>query len=404
MSNVDYGQVRNEKIWVTKEPTFNTAAIPAATDAIICRGRATLPSVLTDRVPSEEVRPQAPDIDQLIDRKKPPGEFELPVYCKAPQVTGRTPQWHVLLENVMGSYEEVAGEHRYTLVTDILEESLTITYLADNVLHTYRGCHVSAAAFEVSGSDEGTIRFTGFLGNEVLAGYHTLASAVVGTGAEGDPVTLTLTENLCLLIGPRADDTVNLTIGTEVFKVVGPIDYAAKTVPCLRGQAGSTVAAHAIGDVVEPSVPGPDPDPNDTIIPMTLGSFALDDVVFRVIECTVTNDEHLEARMDEWGEPALTGYRRPLTGRSVDVDFTAYQRRSILAMLTLAELGRQSELVVTIGLPDTVPQIVLTLPRFQIIRPETGESGGEFTQHFTGQGLASSTPGNDGMSVTVRAA
>lgn len=404
MANVDYGQVRNEKIWVTKETTFNTAALPVPTDAIICRGRATLPSVLTDRVPSEEVRPQAPDIDQLIDRKKPPGEFELPCYAKAPFDDTRLPQWHVLLENVMGAFSQSAGQVQYTLVTDILEKSLTITYLADNVLHTYRGCHVSSVAWEVSGSDEGTMRFRGFLGNEVLAGYHTLAVAVPGTGATGDPVTLTMAESVCLLIGPRVDDTVNLKIGTEIFKVVGPIDYTAKTVPCLRGQAGSTVAAHAISDPVEPSIPGPDPDPNDTIIPMTLGTFALDGVVFRVTDCTITSDEHLEARMDEWGESALTGYRRPLTGRSVDVDFTAYQRRSIVALLTLAELGRQSELLVTIGLPDTVPQIELRLPRFQIIRPETGESGGEFTQHFTGQGLASSTPGNDGLDVTVKAA
>ena len=248
------------------------------------------------------------------------------------------------------------------------------------------------------------MRFRGFLGNEVLAGYHTLASAVAAGGAPNDPVTLTMTEDLCLLIGPRGDDTVNIKIGAEVFKVVGPINYAAKSVPCLRGQAGSTIGAHALGAVVEPNIPGPDPDPNDTIIPMTLGTFKLDGVPFRIIDTTITNDEHLEARMDEWGESSLTGYRRPLTGRSVDVDFTAYQRRSILAMLTLAELGRQSVLEVIIGLPNTVPQIVLTMPRFQIIRPETGESGGEFTQHFTGQGLASSTPGNDGINVAVRSA
>lgn len=486
MANVDYGQIRQERIWVTRESVFNTQKQPALRDAVILRGRATLPSVLTDRVPSEEIR-ETPDIDQLINRKKPPGEFELPFYAKTTSTRGRLPQWANLLLNIMGvehivleilsftnletnnntvtvtiagvptvltedvewqagasnaaaatslatAINALAGvgasavgaevlvtrdagtgevqvasnapladlslkEIRYKLATDILEKSLTITHLADNILHLYRGCHASAAVWEVSGSDEGTLRFTGWLGNEVFCGYHTLATTL----PDGAGTSVIVTEDLRTLVGPNADDVVYIKIENEEMKVTS-VDYTTKTLTVVRGQNGTSAVLHTAPLEVAPVFPASDPDNNDTIIPMTLGTFDFGGDVHRIAEAMIGNDEQLEPRIDEWGEPALTGYRRPLEGRIVSMEFTAYQRAALLEILATAERGITTAVTVTIGKAGFGPYITLNLPKYQLMRPEKAERGGEFARVFNGIGLASSTPGNDGLNVSVRAA
>ena len=486
MANVDYGQIRQERIWVTRETTFNTQKQPASRDAVILRGRATLPSVLTDRVPSEEIR-ETPDIDQLINRKKPPGEFELPFYAKSTSTRGKLPQWASLLLNVMGTEQivldvldfadldtnnntvtvTIAGtptvlteevewnaatsnaatatslasainalsgvsavavgtevlvtrdvgigdvqissnaplvdldlkEIRYKLATDILENSLTITHLADNILHHYRGCHVSMVSWVISGSDEGMIRFTGWLGNEVFVGYHTLQTTL----PDGVGTAVVVAEDLRALVGPNADDVVYIRIDNEEMKVTAN-DYATKTFTVERGQNGTSAVSHTAGAVVSPVFPVSDPENNDTIVPMTLGSFVFAGDTHRIAEATISNDERLEPRIDEWAEPALTGYRRPLEGRNVAMEFTAYQRATILELLSSAERGITNVVTVTIGKAGFSPQIILSLPKYQLMRPEKAERGGEFARVFRGIGLASGTPGNDGLAVTVRAA
>lgn len=491
MSNDDYGQIRQERIFVTPEDTFNTQKHPAARDVVFLRARATLPSVLTDRVPSEEIR-TTPDIDQLLDRKKPPGAFELVFYAKGPDDGGMLPQCAALLRNVMGieqmvltvlDYAAIAAmsppgtitvtvegvdhvltegtdfnavtsntqtatniaaaiamisgggidaegssaevlitrddgtgdfsvatdiadtdldltEIRYLLATDILEKSLTITHSADNVLHHYRGCHASSVVFAVSGSNEGEIRFRGFLGNEVLCGYHTLNGGINNTS---DPVTLTFNEALRLLLGPNSTDDIYVQIDSEILRLVpGSENYTNKTVSAARAQAGSTIASHTSGAEVAPYVPGSDPDNNDTIVPMTLGAFVFDGTTHRIAEVSVTDDEKLEPRIDEAFEAALTGYRRPLSGRTVAMQFTAYQRESILQLLPMAQLGTTVDATVTIGRAGYSPQIVLDMPRYQLLRPEKAERSSEFARVFNGMGKASSTPGNDGLSIKFR--
>jgi hypothetical protein len=289
-------------------------------------------------------------------------------------------------------------EIRYRLATDILEKSLTITHLADNILHHYRGCHASAAMWEVSGSDEGTLRFTGWLGNEVFCGYHTLQTTL----PDGVGTSVVVTEDVRILVGPNADDVVFIRIDNEEMKVTA-VDYVTKTLTVMRGQNGTSAVAHTAGAVISPVFPASDPDNNDTIIPMTLGSFIFAGDTHRIAEAVVTDDEQLEPRIDEWGEPALTGYRRPLEGRNVAMEFTAYQRATILELLSTAERGVTSVVTVTIGKAGFSPQIILSLPKYQLMRPEKAERGGEFARVFNGIGLASSTPGNDGLAVTVKA-
>jgi hypothetical protein len=486
MANSDYGQIRQEGVWVTRQTALGVQATAQSRDRVIVRGRVTLPSVLTERVPSEEIR-ETPDVDQMIARKKPPGEGEIPVYAKAPSTPGRLPQWAALALDVMGVEENVlevlafgaltgttvtvtingtptvltegtewtaatsnaatatslataiaaiAGvgatavgaevrvtrddgtgevalsttaastalalqEVRYRLATDILEKVLTITHRADNVVHVYRDCKTRRVAWEVSGTDEGTIRFGLLLGNEVFCGYHTLAA---GVAASGDPVTLTFAEVPRLLLGPLATDTLIVRIDSEEFRLIpGTEDYSAKTVQASRAQNGTTAAAHAIGAVVEPVTPANDPDANDTILPMTLGTFTVGGTEYRLAEATVSHDEQIEARIDEWGEAAPTGYRRSLEGRVITIEFTAYQRRAVLDLLALAERGITQPVTLTLGKPGVTPQIIVSLPQWQSDRPQKGERGGEFARTFRGMGLASSA-GNDGLAITVRAA
>jgi len=490
MSFSDYGQIVQEKVWASRESTFNSYKSPIDRDQITLRGPARIPSVLTTRVRSEEIR-ATPDTDQTIARKKEPAAFELRMYMKAPALPGYLPMCANLMRDTFGietmlftvltfggltgksltvkigdaaptvvtegagwtaatsnaatatslasALDALAGisaiavgavvqvqrdlgtpdvsithnalrtdlDHtgtEYTLKTAILEEGLTVTHLKDNVLSRFRGCKTGAVIAEISGTDEGNLRFTGLLGNEVFAGYHTLGANISGTGSPGDVITATMTEKLAFLLGPLVTDTVFVQIDSEQFEVMGVVDYTAKTVSLKRGANTTALAAHTTGAQVSPVFPGLDPDNNDSILPLVLGVFNVDGDNYRVATATITKNENINARLDEWGEAASTGYRRPVTGRDVTMQFVAYQRSSIVQLETLSERGTTVATLVTAGGQNRAPTIEISLPRCQFTRPEDSERGGEFAVTFNAEGLASSTPGNDGIKITFRPA
>ena len=99
----------------------------------------------------------------------------------------------------------------------------------------------------------------------------------------------------------------------------------------------------------------------------------------------------------------MTGYRRPLEGRVVGGTITAYQRRSILGLATWSEREKQGPATLRLG-KETGPRIILDWERFRLGRVAKGETAGEFTRSFPFTGLASGTPGNDGVAMTVYAA
>ena len=71
--------------------------------------------------------------------------------------------------------------------------------------------------------------------------------------------------------------------------------------------------------------------------------------------------------------------------------------------MTFGEREKEAVLTVTIGSPSlNKPNLLISLPHFRIGKVEKEESGGEFTRSFPFQGLASATPGNDGMALTVQ--
>ena len=53
--------------------------------------------------------------------------------------------------------------------------------------------------------------------------------------------------------------------------------------------------------------------------------------------------------------------------------------------------------------PAAGPRIEIDWPRFRLGRIEKGEQASEFSRSFAFMGLASGTPGNDGISLTVYA-
>jgi hypothetical protein len=299
------------------------------------------------------------------------------------------------------------GEVRYKLTSDILERPFTLVHGTHNAADYYRDCKVSAVQIIASGSDEATLVFSGMLGNGVFAGQTLLATLIDDLNGSSvlrdatDPVTFQV-DDAVFQVGPTAEDYALVKIDDEVFKIpYDGWDPDTKTVTGALGcQLGTSPAAHALDAEVHPYLPGTDPDANDQIIGLTLGEFALDTVAHRVVSAEITKDEQLNGRLDEAFEAALTGYRRPLEGRLVEGTVIAYQRRSILVLSTFGEREKEAAATLRLGRSDG-PRILVSLPKFRIGKVEKGEQDAEFTRTLPFQGLASGTPGNDGIAVSV---
>jgi hypothetical protein len=293
------------------------------------------------------------------------------------------------------------GEVRYQLATDILEQAFTLIHGTHNAVHYYRDCKVSNLQINASGSDESTLVWSGFLGNETFMAQSKLEGTIpVGAPRTSADLVSFALETSVIQIGPTAEDFVWFTVDAEHFRVVS-WDPDAKTGTAFGCQFGSAAAAHADAAEVFPYFPAADPDPNDHIIPLTLGFFKLDGVSYRVVSIEFNKDEQLIARLDEAFEAALTGYKRPIEGRLVEGTLIAYQRLAIMELQTYSEREKQSDCDIMLG-AATGPRIEVNIPRFRIGKVEKGESEGEFTRTFPFQGLASGTPGNDGVDLVIK--
>lgn len=303
------------------------------------------------------------------------------------------------------------GETRYKLKSDTLESLLTIVHSTHNAGDYYRDCHVALVGVRANGNNEAEFVFSGFLGNSVSVIDSILAgSGIDSINASSEPrtsadeVTFEVDRH-AFQLGPTDEDVAYCTIGTEHFKVTA-YDRATKTATAFGCQFGSSPAAHTPGDKVAHYVPGADPEANDTILSMTLGAFTFASNPLRIISIEADKHENTIPRIDEFAEAALTGFKRPLTGRSVGGTLTAYQRNpddptgSVAVLSTFAEAEAEAVASLRLG-SETGPRIVLTWPKFRLGRPEKGEQDAEFTRTFSFRGLASGTPGNDGVSMSV---
>src|ERR1051325_2450656 len=97
----DYATTRQERLWVVDESPFNTLAQPGPHHQVILIPGTTLPPVLFAYTPSEERRP-TPDIADLIQRKKTPSWWFMPVYAKFGSAQARPPSWSLMAEKAFG--------------------------------------------------------------------------------------------------------------------------------------------------------------------------------------------------------------------------------------------------------------------------------------------------------------
>jgi hypothetical protein len=305
------------------------------------------------------------------------------------------------------------GPVRYTLVTrpvDITERLLSMIHYTDNAADYYRDCLVNAVTVRAEGTSEASITFGGMLGNSTSVFQTTLGPG--GLAAHGGTAAILFyVRDLAIQVGPTDLDVAYCAIDGEAFKItafdpvptVGGPNDGCYQVTAIGGQFGTTPATHAGDAEVLPYIPGPDPDANDHIIGLTLGQFAVEGKAYRVINVESLKDERIVPRIDEAFEAALTGYKRTLDPRTVGGTVQAYQRRAMLELANWSELEREGPATLRLG-PATGPRIEIDWPHFRLRRVEKGENAGEFTRSFPFDGLASGTPGNDGITLTVFAA
>lgn len=388
MPRPDYAGTPEELVWFAEEATFNTLTDPATTDAVIPLPGVTLPPVLPEFTPSIQRSPSA-GVRELIKRKKRPGAWSIPTYLKAAAAAGTAPQVRTALKRGFGVETVNAGVSVvYTLATAIQETSFSIWHWKDNIMSGFRGCLANVIRAEVSGSDEGRVVLEGFAGNEVFAG-----TSKVGIAMDAVQTTLTLPagEARRFQVGPAASDVVHLQIESEIVKVTA-VNYSTDVLTIVRAQKASAAATHALNIEVAPWKPAVDPDADDTVAPIVLGTITLGTLVVRGISFSEEINNALEPRLDEWGEDVLTGYRR--TGkRQVTGAFRAYARQSVQALLSNLERGLVEDAVIVAGSAGTA-SLTFDIDRMRLNNVALDGGGAEFIFEFSYQALES-TVGND---------
>lgn len=382
MAAKNYGQTRNEKVWIKVETTFNTLVQPAVTDAVIPLPGLALPAIMTQYVPSLERRP-TPGVAELIARKKPPGAFTLPFYAKFGAAAGTPPSYGVLLKDGFGA-ETIVGATSvtYAPATAIEETSFSIWHAADdNLLRGFRGCKVNTIELLLSGSDEGRLTFAGFAGNEVFAGVTTLGAAV----ADGVVTTITVVDSTKYQVGPAASDSIRIKIESEAMLVTA-INYATHVLTVTRGVDGTTAVAHSNGLEVAPYLVGADTDPADTIAPITLGAISLNAVTYLGISARMLIDNKLQPVLDEYGESVLTHYVRA-SSREVTGNLRFYSKQATHSLLSAPGRALVEDLILTAGSAGTA-LLTVNADRLRFLNPPVLDQGGpEFIWDFSYQAL-----------------
>jgi hypothetical protein len=279
------------------------------------------------------------------------------------------------------------------VTTDLL---YTVWHWRDNVMVGIGNCLSNAAEFVLSGEDEGKATFEGFGAFLVQAGVSTLGAAL----ADGAGTTLTFAPGTSeRFVATSAQKGIYLQIESEIVLLTA-VDYVAETGTIVRGQQGTTGAAHASGVTVGAWRPGPDPDPQGLIVPVMLGSIDAGSLTnLRVITATLRLDQHLEPRLDEWGQPSATGYR-PTELREVTIEAEAYARQEAAAFSGKILRGREEAWKIrggSPGPPEPAGRVTFDFPRVKL-REIADESGAEeFSRTISADALE--TVGNDELQI-----
>jgi hypothetical protein len=388
----DYAETTNERLWIANESTFNTLAYPAVTDEIIPLPGVDLPAAITERTPSVERNPSA-GIRALIKRKKPPSAWTIPLYLKGSDTPGSAPSYGLLLKKGLGAESFPGGNTaRYDPIADITEQSVTIWHYLDNLMRGLRGALVNQIEISISGTDEGRITFRGFATNEVFAGTSVLNDP---GGISSTDTAVIVADSTRFQVGPASTDKVRGQIESEVVEI-SAINYGTHTHTIARAQAGTSAAAHANALEFAPWVPGADTDPADLIFPLTAGSLDLGALTgLRIISATVLIDNHIEARLEEYGQSVATGYRRTPEKRTVTGSVRAFLRQAAQSILTDLEREIERNTILTASATGAgSARLRITMPKLNLRNVRFDGGGPEFIVEADFQALESST-GND---------
>jgi hypothetical protein len=277
--------------------------------------------------------------------------------------------------------------------------SLSLWVGEDTMAHGYRYSKVKTVTWDHSGSGLPKLTVAGVVSNRVFAGVGTLRSGISATPGTGSiTIPLTVAHARRIKLGPAASDRIKIKINTEVF-LLSAVDYTTGDALGDRAQDGTTAQAHNASDEWSgpAALPGADPDAQDSLIPLTLGSFQKPTgTPRRVRTVQLVLDTGITARTDEAFEPVATGFRRT-DPRTVGGSFNAYLQQTIQDFES--DVDRQLEETVTIICgSDATQKITHTLPKARMIEPpQGGAEGGERVRTFAFQGLASESPGNDNL-------
>jgi hypothetical protein len=392
----DYAYSRLERFWVTNEPVFNVGVAPIATDAVVILPGANVPMVAPEYVPSEE-RNQTPGIRSTFMRKKKPSAFTLPMYLRLPPAAGTVPSWGLMAKKAFGTEAIAAGTSvTYTPATFIEESTFSLWQWMGNEMRHLRGCLINDVTVTLSGTTEGRISFAGLAGNESFAGVSKLsqAAAISGNIFVSDARSF-------MAFGATSGDTVGIRVEDEGMTLLRVVDYATGELEVTRAAFGTTAATHPLDAVVGPYEPGPDTKPAELVSSCMLGTVTIGGTPIRCIDVEVVLANALEARLDEYGEPVLTGYRR--TGpRRITGTFRTYTRQAHQALDSTLERNVEQNMVVTArgtGTAATEAIMTLTMIRTKIDSVAPASDGPEFVKTYAFSALE--TNGNDELTLAV---
>lgn len=284
----------------------------------------------------------------------------------------------------------------YALATDIDTLSFSLWHYTDNLMRGFRGCIVNVINGEGSGTDEPKLTFSGFVSYMVFAGVAKLEGSHA-SGATAFQLETGQARRFSLGLSPTASDFVYLQIGTEIVKLTA-INYATDQLTVVRAQLGTTApGSHPDATELGPWKPNLTTEPADIIAPIVLGSIMSDGVDTIGVSFVINLNNNMEARLDEYGQVAATGWRR--TGsRAVTGSLRQYIHQEGQRFLSNLDREKAENTIITLGSTGTA-RCRVNLPLLRMLEPPDFDGGGpEFQVEYPFQALEG-VAGNDETTV-----
>ncbi|HNU70853.1 MAG TPA: phage tail tube protein [Thermodesulfobacteriota bacterium] len=368
---------REERLFAKAESTFGAFAMPAATDAFAHRSAAfTLKRARDIR---DDKRQSRSALTRISGKKS--GDWRIGGYLVPSGAAGTAPDMDVLLKAVFGSSSNSPGvSQTYSLASGVtLHDSLSMYQQLSHMARGFKGCIVNQAQFKVSGTGKAEVEFSGEYADEFYAGSCVTSGALVNLATS---VTLAAGEGKKFAVGGR------ISIGTSA----GPHEItgiSADTLTITPGVAGAQADAAAVTPyLLTPTIAG-------SPVPGCIGSFTIGGVTVYIVDGTVTLNNNMKLRTDEYGRTIAAGYS--LGDRAVTFDLNLYLDKDYLRYYGDALQYVSKALVLTIG--STAGSIcTINLPYAEFNIPPI-DAGGNDEVKWKISGAALGSSGDDEISV-----